>query len=292
VRHRASDANPAFDTAGYGQLFDAAGYGGAFDLTSDSGFPGGFEPYATPAPAPAPSRGRPLAVAGTAAVALVGVALLITGATQAVQADEITGLPLPQSGPNAIAAHQAAAPALRHPQVTTTSQAPGPTTTTPAPPAQNAVRPAQGNQLPNTIRLPRGGTAYLVHGQVGADGSLPIPSGVNQAAWWGTGLSAATGATVFAGHVNWAGVTGPFAELWQDKPGDIVTLRDNSGVEWRYQVTQVMTLNKDQLPQQAPTLFASTGPARIVLATCGGEWLSGTQTYADNRVMVATPIGH
>ena len=289
MRHRASDANPAFDTASYGKLFDDAGYGGAFDLTADSAFPGGFVPYATPAP-PAPSRGRPLAVAGTAATALVGVALLITGATQAVQADEITGLPLPQSGPNAIAAHQAAAPALRHPQVTTTSPVPG-STTTPAPP-QNAVRPAQGAQLPNTIRLPRGGTAYLVHGQVGADGSLPIPSGVNQAVWWGTGLSAASGATVFAGHVNWAGVTGPFAELWQDKPGDIVTLRDNSGVEWRYQVTQVLTLNKTQLPQQAPTLFASTGPARIVLATCGGEWISSAQSYADNRVMIATPIGH
>jgi len=290
VRHRASDVNPAFDTASYGQLFDEAGYGGGFDLTSDSAFPGGFEPYATPAPARSSSRGRPLAAAGTAAVALVGVALLITGATQAAQANEITGLPLPQPGPNTIAAHQAAAPALRHPHVTTTSPAPG-STTTPAPP-QNAVRPAQGAQLPNTIRLPRGGTAYLVHGQVGADGSLPIPSGVNQAVWWGTGLSAATGATVFAGHVNWAGVTGPFAELWQDKPGDIVTLRDNSGVEWRYQVTQVLTLNKTQLPQQAPTLFASTGPARIVLATCGGEWISSAQSYADNRVMIATPIGH
>ncbi|HYS41259.1 MAG TPA: class F sortase [Pseudonocardiaceae bacterium] len=290
MRHRASDVNPAFDTASYGRLFDDAGYGGGFDLTADSAFPGGFVPYATPAP-PAPSRARPLAVAGTAATALVGVALLITGATQATQANEVSGIPLPQPGPNTIAAHQAAAPAVRHPQATS-SPTPGPTTTTPAPPAQNAVRPAQGAQLPNTIRLPKGGTAYLVHGQVSADGSLPIPSGVNQAAWWGTGLSAAAGATVFAGHVNWAGKTGPFAELWQDKPGDIVTLRDNSGVEWRYQVTQVLTLNKDQLPPQAPTLFASTGPARIVLATCGGEWLSGTQTYADNRVMVATPIGH
>jgi hypothetical protein len=291
VRHRASDNNPAFDTAGYGQLFDEAGYGGGFDLTADSAFPGGFEPYATPAP-PRPPRGRPLAAAGTAAVALVGVALLITGATQAAQANEVTGLPLPQPGPNSIAAHQAAAPALRHPPATS-SPTPGSTTTTAAPPVpQNAVRPAQGNQLPNTIRLPRGGTAYLVHGEVGADGSLPIPSAVNQAVWWGTGLSAASGATVFAGHVNWAGVTGPFAELWQDKPGDIVTLRDNSGVEWRYQVTQVITLNKTQLPQQAPTLFASTGPARIVLATCGGEWISSAQSYADNRVMIATPIGH
>jgi hypothetical protein len=54
------------------------------------GFPASVEP------APVRGRGRPLAVAGTAAVALLGAALLITGATQVVQRDQVTGLPLPQ----------------------------------------------------------------------------------------------------------------------------------------------------------------------------------------------------
>lgn len=294
VRHRASDLGPTFD---------AAGYGGGFDLEAGHRFPGGFEPVVAPEPERL-RRGHPLAMAGTAGVAVLGVALLIAGATQMVQRNEVSGLALPQPGPNSIAAHQAAGPA-GVPHVPPSSSAAAPTSTAtasttapaaPTPPAAQvdsgaaAVRPAQGNQLPNTIRLPRGGSAYLVHVQVGNDGTLPVPSGVDQAVWWGTGLTAPAGATVFAGHVNWAGVTGPFAELWQDGVGDVVAIRDNSGAQWRYRVTQVLTLNKDQLPQQAPTLFSAGGPQRIVLATCGGEWVASKQSYADNRVLVAVPV--
>jgi hypothetical protein len=288
VRHRASDLGPTFD---------AAGYGGGFDLESDHRFPGGFEPIAQPAPEPL-RRGHPLAMAGTASLAVLGVALLIAGATQMVRGNEVGGLALPQPGRNPVAAHQAAGLAgLPHPLAppsgsttpSTSSAVPSPAATQAAA-GGGAVHPAQGNQLPNTIRLPRGGSAYLVHVEVANDGTLPVPAGVNQAVWWGTGLTAPSGATVFAGHVNWAGATGPFAELWQDGPGDVITIRDNSGTQWRYQVTQVLTLDKNQLPQQAPTLFAPTGPPRIVLATCGGEWVPSKQSYADNRVLVATPI--
>lgn len=288
MRHRASELGP---------VFDAAGYGGGFDLEAGHNYPGGFEPIAEPAPEP-PRRGRPIAVAGTAAVALIGAALLVAGATQVVQRDQLSGLATPLPGPNVVAVHQAGSPAgavaAHHPPApvhraaTSTKPTTGtaPPTTPPVAPAQ----PAQGTQLPNTIRLPKGGTAYLVHVQVANDGSLPIPSGVDQAVWWGTGLDAKAGATVFAGHVNWAGVTGPFAELWQDQIGAVITVRDNSGAQLRYRVTQVLTLNKSTLPKQAPALFAATGPQRIVVATCGGEWVGGTLGYADNRVMVAVPV--
>lgn len=291
MRHRASDLGP---------VFDAAGYGGGFDLESaDASYRGGFEPVVVPAPPPL-RRGHPLAVAGTAAVALVGAALLVTGATQVVQGDHLTGVATPQPGPVPIARHQAAGPGLLHQPLATIVPAPSSTgrSTPPAPSASQAGPAAgagvpqatQGTQLPNTIRLPRGGTAYLVHVEVASDGSLPIPSGVDQAVWWGTGLNAAAGATVFAGHVNWAGVTGPFAELWQDQVGAVINVRDNAGNQLRYQVTQVMTLNKTQLPQQAPSLFSPTGPQRIVVATCGGEWVGGSLGYADNRVLVAYPV--
>jgi hypothetical protein len=238
-----------------------------------------------------------------AVIGLLGVGVLLVGATQVVGSEQVVGIPGPQSGGYLVAAHQAPDPVVQglgHEPVAvttpsaTTSAAPPPTTapaTTAAPPSSSSrPAPVQGSQLPNTIRLPRGGTAYLLRGQVAADGSLPIPSGVNQAVWWGTGLAAGAGATVFAGHVNWGGVTGPFAELWHDNPGDIVSIKDDAGGQWRFQVTQVLTLSKDQLPQQAPTLFAPTGPRRIVLATCGGEWVGGTLGYADNRVVVAIPF--
>jgi Sortase domain len=286
VRHRAADLGP---------VFDAAGYGGGFDLEAGDRFPGGFERIPEPAPEPL-RRGRPIAVAGTAAVALIGVALLVAGATQVVQRDELSGLATPLPGPNVVAMHQAGSPAgaaaAHQPPAPAHLAGPGtkrPTNTAP-PTTVRPAQPAQGTQLPNTIRLPRGGTAYLVHVQVTDDGSLPIPSGVDQAVWWGTGLDAKAGATVFAGHVNWAGVTGPFAELWQDQIGAVITVRDNSGAQLRYRVTQVLTLNKSTLPKQAPTLFSATGPQRIVVATCGGEWVGGTLGYADNRVMVAMPV--
>lgn len=301
MRHRASELGP---------VFDAAGYGGGFDLESaDTSYRGGFEPIAVPAPEPEPRRGHPLVVAGTAAVALVGVALLVAGATQVMQRNNVDGLATAPPGPVPIARHLAAGPAgPLHQQVvngpaSSSSSRSAPASTgahAPASPAYSApaasapglgpAQPSQGTQLPNTIRLPRGGTAYLVHVQVAGDGSLPIPSGVDQAVWWGTGLDAPEGATVFAGHVNWAGVTGPFAELWQDKVGAIITVLDDSGHQRKFQVTQVLTLNKTQLPQQAPTLFAATGPQRIVVATCGGEWVGGSLGYADNRVMVAMPV--
>lgn len=237
-----------------------------------------------------------MAVAGTAAVALVGAALLVTGTTQVVQSNDVTGLAAPLPGPFQVARHEASSPAgALHGQVgtgPTASQATSspPTTATYPTGSAAAGQPDQGTQLPNTIRLPRGGTAYLVHVQVTNTGSLPIPSGVDQAVWWGTGLTATSGATVFAGHVNWAGVTGPFAELWQDQVGSVITIRDNSGTDWKYRVTQVLTLNKSTLPQQAPSLFSASGPRRVVLATCGGEWVGGALGYADNRVVVALPV--
>jgi hypothetical protein len=287
-----------FDRSG----FDAAGFGGGFDLEAggaESGFRGGFEPVAVPSPERV-RRGHPVAVACTAVVALVGAAVLVAGSSQVVQRNQLSGLAVPLPGPTRVAPHLAGDPAgaaAAHQPTTTRAAGTTPirttTTTTAAPPANSgadAVRPAQGTQLPNTIRLPKGGSAYLVHVQVADDGSLPIPSGVDQAVWWGTGLTAAAGATVFAGHVNWAGVTGPFAELWNDTKGDVIAIRDNTGKQWRFQVTQVLTLNKSQLPQQAPTLFAASGPHRIVVATCGGEWVGGTLGYADNRVLVAVPI--
>lgn len=233
-----------------------------------------------------------------AAVALVGAAVLVAGATQVVQRDELSGSAVALPGPHAVAVHQAPAPvgvaAQHHPPVVRGAVAGPPAASSSShaapPPTTSAVHPAQGTQLPNTIRLPRGGTAYLVHVQVANDGTLPIPSGVDQAVWWGTGLNAASGATVFAGHVNWAGATGPFAELWQDRVGAVITVRDNSGKQWRYRVTKVLTLNKSTLPTQAPTLFSASGPQRVVVATCGGEWVGGTLGYADNRVMIAMPV--
>jgi hypothetical protein len=122
-----------------------------------------------------------------------------------------------------------------------------------------------------------------------ADGVLPVPKNLSEAAWWGAPLDAQRGASVFAGHVNWGGRTGPFAELWNAEINQQITTIAPDGRPSVYRISQLITLQKDELPQRAPDLFSQTGPHRLVLITCGGEWIGGAQGYAENRVAIADP---
>ena len=155
--------------------------------------------------------------------------------------------------------------------------------------AQPPAPPAPRAPAPGTIRLAHGGTATIVRREIGDDGVLPIPNAINQASWWGAGITAAGGATVLAGHINWKGATGPFAELWDARVGDPVSMVDQSGHPLDYVVTQVITLRKDELPRRAEELFGQSGPHRLVLVTCGGQWVGGKIGYAANQIVIATP---
>lgn len=50
-------------------------------------------------------------------------------------------------------------------------------------------------------RLPLDGTARLVRRQISGGGTLPVPDGVGDAAWWGLELNAGTGGPPYAGGV-------------------------------------------------------------------------------------------
>ncbi|SFW65193.1 Sortase family protein [Amycolatopsis australiensis] len=139
------------------------------------------------------------------------------------------------------------------------------------------------------MRLPGGGTAALVRKDLGPGGELPVPADLGQATWWGADLGAAGGASVFAGHVNWRGATGPFAELWTTKIGGLVTIVDSGGKTWRYRVSQLLTVHKNDLAARADDLFGQSGPHRVVLVTCGGRWVGGSDGYEENRVVIADP---
>ncbi|MDT8914639.1 class F sortase [Amycolatopsis sp. PS_44_ISF1] len=146
---------------------------------------------------------------------------------------------------------------------------------------------ADPGRTPGTVSLPAGGTAKLVPEEVGADGALVIPPSLDEAAWWGSGLGAARGVTLFSGHVNWKGRTGPFNQLWQLKEGQTVTVTDTAGARWSYRVDEVRTIHKSGLAAESEKLFSPDGPHRLVLVTCGGDYVGGTEGYDDNRVAAA-----
>lgn len=174
----------------------------------------------------------------------------------------------------------------------TATQAAGPAPgALPGEDAAPAVLPADSEsaaqQRPGTVRLPDGSSARLVRTELTDTGVLPIPRGLGDAAWWGAKLGAAQGAALLSGHVNWEGKRGPFDELWRMKAGDDVSVADARGGRWVYRVDNAVTLPKETLPEQAAKWFAQTGPHRLVLVTCGGDYVGGTEGYDENRLVTA-----
>jgi sortase (surface protein transpeptidase) len=150
-------------------------------------------------------------------------------------------------------------------------------------------QPAPPKAGPGSVRLPAGGSATLVRKEV-KDGVLPVPDGIGEATWWGTEIAGAEGATVLAGHVDWKGAKGPFAELWQAQNGREVVIADSAGKEFKFRIRQIETIRKEELPARAVEFFGPRGPHRLVLVTCGGTWVGGQQGYEANRVVIAEPV--
>ncbi|MCR6483242.1 class F sortase [Amycolatopsis sp. OK19-0408] len=145
-------------------------------------------------------------------------------------------------------------------------------------------------QAPSQLALPGGGTAKLVQEDLDDQGALKIPEGLDEAAWWGAKLGADHGVALLSGHVNWKGKKGPFTELWQVKQGQEVKLTDAAGGAWTYRVDATETIHKSELAGRSEQLFDPDGPHKLLLVTCGGEYVGGTEGYEDNRVVTASLV--
>lgn len=214
----------------------------------------------------------------TAALTLLTAAVILVSATSGTA---------PAGSGQAVTPRAVAAPV---PLAESSRQAPA-TSAAPTSKSQAGDRPTALRRLPApAVWLPDGGVARLVRREVGPDGTLPIPDGVHNAAWWGADLDARSGTTVLAGHLNWRSTTGPFAELWRARPGEHVEVVNEHGRIRRYKITEIRTLAKDDLPQRAPALFRQDDAHRIVLVTCGGRWIGQASGYESNRIVIAYPI--
>jgi hypothetical protein len=100
-------------------------------------------------------------------------------------------------------------------------------------------------------------------------------------------VGAPSGSIVVAGHVDSHRYgLGTFAVLRTLQPGDTVRLFTDGGGEHRYVVSAVEQTPKAALPAE---LLTATGPPRLVLITCGGDFDDSARRYADNVIVVAIP---
>lgn len=156
----------------------------------------------------------------------------------------------------------------------------------------DAVRaPGATGAAPVRVRLP----SVRIDAPVAAvaidvnNGVLGIPASIRRTGWWRDGAApgARSGAVLIAGHVDSGrGGTGAFFRLHLTRVGDRVQVTAADGRTYTYRVVSVRDYRKSSLPISA---YSSSGPARLVLVTCGGPFDSAAGHYRDNVVLTAVP---
>lgn len=217
-------------------------------------------------------------------VAAILAAALLTGT--------IVYAVLASFGPNRITDPDAASTALREPTAASLSTPTPPPTETSAPRPSLSARPATPppvatKAVPTRVSVPSiGAELPIVATGVREDGAMEIPDDPRTAGWYRFGPDPRTdvGAMVVSAHIDSRELVGPLARLGELTPGDevIVALANE---EVRYVIERVDSYPKRVIDLDA--VFDRSGPPRLHLVTCGGQWDPGTGSYEDNVVAVA-----
>jgi hypothetical protein len=167
-----------------------------------------------------------------------------------------------------------------------TARAPGPAVT----PEVSAPAAPPVGVPPARVAFPgRGVDGSVVPVGVLPGGTLQLPDDPGVVGWWAAGATpgAAEGTVVLAGHVDSldAGV-GLLAALATLEARDSVVVDDRLGGRHTFRVESRRSYPKAALPAD---VFATEGPRRLVLVTCGGAFDEATGHYADNVVVTAAP---
>lgn len=119
-------------------------------------------------------------------------------------------------------------------------------------------------------------------------GAMSLPQNPADAAWYryGSWPGRAAGATVIAAHVDALDYDiGPLSRLPEATPGTEIIVTAADGHEYLYVVQEEGTVSKPDVPWE--TVFDRTGPARLTIVTCGGQFDYDRRTYLDNVVVTA-----
>jgi len=135
--------------------------------------------------------------------------------------------------------------------------------------------------------------APLVPVGIEDDGAMEIPEDVREIGWYDPDgelgvVPGAVGTAVLAGHVDSRSQgRGALYDLRALRAGDTIELDLSDGTTQSWVVTDVIQYPKDVLPYDE--LFVWSGPERLAIITCGGEFDRTARSYTDNIVVYAVP---
>ncbi len=125
---------------------------------------------------------------------------------------------------------------------------------------------------------------------VAGDGQMELPSNPRVMGWYRFGAvprERGGGSVVLAGHLDSKRFgLGPLARLRDIRPGDPVQVTLGDGTRRAYRVTGLERFDRQALPA---FVFARSGPERLRVITCGGEYEAAAGGYQQNLVVTAAP---
>jgi hypothetical protein len=169
------------------------------------------------------------------------------------------------------------------------SAAPAPFEPAPAVPEEPAERAVPLNVRIASISV----DAPLIPVGIEPDGAMEIPKDVREIGWYDPygelGVVPGTaGTAVLAGHVDSRSQgRGALYELRGLRTGAEIEVEMSDGSVQRWTITEVIQYPKDVLPYDE--LFVWSGPPRLAIITCGGEFDRTARSYRDNIVVYAAP---
>lgn len=127
---------------------------------------------------------------------------------------------------------------------------------------------------------------------VDSDNNVEVPDDIQEIGWYAfaAGPMDPQGSIVLVGHRD--GVEsgqGAFYGIDQLEPGDSVVLRTSESSRIRFVVEDAQSVTKERFAELASDVFSTTGTKRLILITCGGEYVKADGGYQENVLVTAIP---
>lgn len=156
-----------------------------------------------------------------------------------------------------------------------------------------AVVPEADIGNPTLLRIPAiHVSASVVPTTVETNGAVIIPEDISTVGWYEPGPRPGdvAGSAVIVGHRDGAVQGhGAFYSLGALNLGDRVVMTTSQGTVIRYRVVAREVLSKRAFAKAAPDYFATTGPPRLTMITCGGLYDKANGGYQANVIVTAVP---
>lgn len=144
--------------------------------------------------------------------------------------------------------------------------------------------------LPAQLIIPSIGVdAPVINMGLAADGSVGVPKGPSEVAWYQLGPRPGTqGSAVITGHYGpWRdGSHSVFDTLHQLQEGDEIQVKDDNGYMFAFIVRETRMYKSHESPVE---VFQKNDGTYLNLITCQGEWLASQKTYTQ-RLVVFTEL--